>query len=130
MGQHGKYRALVIAGAVAAALSQPVAAAPACRLALVLAIDVSSSVDAVEDALQRRGLAAALIAPDVQAAFFASPLPVALAAYEWSGRDKQALLLDWRLIETPADLAVAARTLGQSRRGYDDYPTAMGYALG
>ena len=33
-----------------------------CRQALVLALDVSSSVDAREDALQRRGVAAALLA--------------------------------------------------------------------
>ena len=46
------------------------AAAPveACRLALVLAIDVSSSVDANEDALQRNGLAAALRAGTIAGA--------------------------------------------------------------
>ena len=48
--------ALALLGAVAA---QPAAA---CRLALALAMDVSSSVDAAEDALQRGGLAAALVA--------------------------------------------------------------------
>ncbi|MEL6211423.1 MAG: aminotransferase class I/II-fold pyridoxal phosphate-dependent enzyme [Pseudomonadota bacterium] len=42
--------------------------AAACRLALLLALDVSSSVDAREDQLQRGGLAAALVAPEVVAA--------------------------------------------------------------
>ena len=60
------------------ALTAPAASAQ-CRLALVLAIDVSSSVDAEEDALQRRGLATALRAPEIQRAFFASDLPVALS---------------------------------------------------
>ena len=59
---------------------------------------MSSSVDAEEDALQRGGLAAALVAPEVQKAIFSDPLPVALAVYEWSGRYNQVLLVDWTLI--------------------------------
>ncbi len=109
------------------------AAAPAaadCRLALVLALDVSSSVDAREYRLQRDGLAAALIAPEVRRAFFASDLPVALAAYEWSGRYNQELILDWRLIDSPAALYGAAGTVARSRRSQTEFPTAIGYALG
>jgi len=107
----------------------PLAAAE-CRLALVLALDVSSSVDEAEDRLQRSGLAAALVAPEVQAAIFATDLPVALAVYEWNGRYNQALLVDWRLIKAPADLKYVAKTVALSRRGHADFPTAMGYALG
>ena len=114
----------------AAALLVLATPADACRLALILAIDVSSSVDAGEDALQRGGLAAALVAPAVQAAFFASPDPVALAVFEWSGRYNQADLLDWTLIESPADLAQASAVIAGSRRSHNDFPTAMGYALG
>jgi hypothetical protein len=101
-----------------------------CRLALLLALDVSSSVDDMEDGLQRNGLAAALIAPEVQEAFFSSPLPVAMAIYEWSGRYNQVVLADWRLIEGPGDLVTLAETLARSRRSSDEFPTAMGYALG
>lgn len=101
-----------------------------CRLALVLAMDVSSSVDPREDALQRGGLAAALIAPEVTRAFLAGDLPVALAVYEWSGRYNQTVLVDWQLIRSAADLLAVAATLGRSQRGHDDFPTAMGYALG
>lgn len=101
-----------------------------CRLALLLALDVSSSVDAREDALQRGGLASALIAPEVAAAFLSSPQPVALAAYEWSGRYNQELLLGWTLIRSPKDLVEAAELIGRSRRSHNDFPTAMGYALG
>lgn len=121
-------RRLQAAFAVALATAAPAAAD--CRLALALAIDVSSSVDAAEDGLQRRGLAAALLAPEVVAAFFAADGPVALAAYEWSGRYNQKLLLDWRLIHSRADLLDVAAHLGRSRRSHDDFPTAMGYALG
>jgi hypothetical protein len=125
MGQHDKYRALV-----AAALALTAGPASACRLALVLAMDVSASVDPSEDALQRGGLAAALIAPEVQAAFLSGDDPVALAAFEWSGRYNQQILLGWTLIATPADLAAASATIAASRRSHADFPTAIGYALG
>lgn len=111
-----------------------IAALPAqaveCRLALALAIDVSSSVDAVEDTLQRSGVVAALTAPEVQAAFFATDLPVALAVYEWSGRYNQEILLDWIMIDSPAALLRAAEVVAASKRSHNDFPTAMGYALG
>ena len=105
-------------------------AAAECRLALVLALDVSSSVDAAEDRLQRGGMVSALISPEVEAAFFAADQPVALAAYEWSGRYNQEILLDWTLIETRADLVRAAEVIAASTRSHNDFPTAMGYALG
>ncbi len=101
-----------------------------CRLALALAIDVSSSVDATEDTLQRGGVVAALTSPEVQAAFFEGDLPVALAVYEWSGRYNQELILDWMMIDSPASLIRAAETVAASKRSHNDFPTAMGYALG
>jgi len=118
--------------ALAIALACCGSAAPAadCRLALALAIDVSSSVDANEDRLQRGGLAAALIAPEVQSAFFAVDLPVALAVYEWSGRNNQDMLVDWRIIDSPAALTEVAAAITRSERGHNEFPTAMGFALG
>ncbi|WP_207208099.1 DUF1194 domain-containing protein [Salipiger sp. IMCC34102] len=104
--------------------------AEACRLALVLALDVSSSVDAQEDALQRQGLAAALVAEDVAAAFFASPDPVAVTIFEWSGRWNQVSLAPWTVIEGPDDLADLSARVAGSLRSRDDLPTALGYALG
>lgn len=112
-------------------MAGPQAAAANCRLALVLALDVSSSVDPYEDRLQRRGLAAALMAEDVQAAILAEPAyHVALHVFEWSGRYQQTRLLDWRLLRTRADIADAAATLAESNRAYANFPTALGYALG
>ena len=87
-------------------------------------MDVSSSVDAAEDVLQRGGLVSALTAPEVQSAFFATDSPVALAAYEWSGRYNQEVLLDWTLIRTPADLLFAAERIAASTRSHNDFPTA------
>lgn len=121
---------LGVSGLTAWGLTAAPAAALDCRLALLLAIDVSSSVDAREDALQRGGLAAALMAPEVRAAFLSIDLPVALAAYEWSGRYNQEVLLDWVLIDSSDALDRAARRIAGSRRSHNEFPTAIGYALG
>lgn len=101
-----------------------------CRLALVLALDVSSSVDPREDTLQRSGVVAALTSPEVEAAFFAADQHVALAVYEWSGRYQQQLILDWTMIDSRAALVSAAETVAASTRSHTEFPTAMGYALG
>ncbi|WP_074219420.1 DUF1194 domain-containing protein [Rhodovulum sp. ES.010] len=108
----------------------PAPAEAACRLALVLALDISSSVDTAEDALQRAGVAAALVAPEVQAELLRAPEPVALAVYEWSGRYQQDIVLDWRLLDSPAAIRVAAAAIAGSKRSYAEFPTAMGYGLG
>ncbi|KIN61664.1 Von Willebrand factor type A domain protein [Sulfitobacter noctilucae] len=111
-------------------IAAPGIASANCRLALLLAVDVSSSVDATEDQLQRSGIVAALTAPNVIAAFLAADQPVALAAYEWSGRYQQDVLLDWMLINSKAALITAAETIAATKRQHADYPTAIGYALG
>ena len=128
MGKYGKHRALVRAGfiAVCCMIAQP---ADACRLALVLAMDVSSSVDETEYLLQRNGLAAALLSPQVQDAFFVSPDPAALQIFEWSGQGHQTELVSWRMIRTPGDLSTVANQLTEGMRSARGLPTAMGHAL-
>ncbi|WP_299738010.1 DUF1194 domain-containing protein [uncultured Roseobacter sp.] len=121
---------MIRAGIVGLTLFASAAGAAECRLALVLALDVSSSVDDAEDRLQRGGLVSALTAPEVSAAFFATDQPVALAVFEWSGRYNQEILLNWTLIEGPAELIGAAEAIAASKRSHNDFPTAMGYALG
>lgn len=103
----------------------------ACRLALVLALDVSSSVDDVEYRLQRTGLAAALNAPDVRHAILQGGQGhVALAVYEWSGRYRQKMVLDWLALNSPNDIDRAVAALAQGERAERMHPTAMGYGLG
>ncbi len=131
MGKHGQHRALVGPCAVLAAAVAAAPGAAGCRLALVLALDISASVDAREDELQRGGLARALIAPEVQDAFLADPdQPVWLAVFEWSGPRSQVDLLPWLEIASAGDLDLAARAVAGSRRSRDDMPTAIGNALG
>ena len=108
--------------------AQPGAAAP-CRLALILAMDISASVDAGEDRLQRRGLARALASPEVEAAILSSAAPVALAVFEWSGRVQQDLVLPWTLLDGPEAIGAASRRIADSRRSYAEFATGMGPML-
>lgn len=102
----------------------------ACRLALVLALDVSASVDATEFRLQADGMAAALRAPPVMAALLAGGGGVAVAVTQWSGPRDQAIVADWVLIDGPAAIdALAARVAAMRRRPAFDGRTAIGDAL-
>ncbi len=104
--------------------------AQACRLALVLALDVSSSVDAEEYELQRKGLIWALNQDDVRDAIFAVPTaPVAIMVYEWSGRYDQVILSDWILLRSEADLQQLTARLAAHNRSRADMPTAIGFSL-
>ncbi len=114
----------------AAAVVIPAGAQAACRLALLLALDVSSSVDDREYLLQRDGLAAALLSEDVQGAILQSGGGVALSVYEWSGRRQSAVIQDWVLLNSRDGIATVVQRLRNSQRSYRRYPTALGYALG
>jgi hypothetical protein len=136
LGEHGKYWALVralrpvlYAFAACAGLTAP-AAAQDCRLALLLALDVSASVDRAEYNLQRDGLISAFLSPEVQAGFLNGPGDVALGVFEWSGRFQQNTLVDWIMIRSEADLLDVTARLSRTTRGSADFPTAIGYALG
>lgn len=121
---------MIRAAVLTASFTGLVQPADACRLALVLAMDVSNSVDADEDALQRGGLATALLAPAVQDAFFATDDSVALAVFEWSGRHHQRMMQDWVLIDSPQTLDAVAANIAATPRFYYEFPTAIGFALG
>ena len=104
------------------------AAASDCRLALLLGLDVSTSVDELEYSLQRDGLVAALGAPEVQAAMFSGAGHVALSVFEWSGLDEHRIVLPWTRVRDPGALAQAQRVIGATRRTYEAR-TALGEAL-
>lgn len=99
----------------------------ACRLALALGLDISSSVDNLEYALQIGGLADALETPDVMEAILTPPdTHIVVAAYEWSGYPQQDLAIGWTKLESVAAIEAFARRLRLHRRPYQNYPTALG----
>uniref|UniRef100_UPI003BAC79CE DUF1194 domain-containing protein n=1 Tax=Stappia sp. TaxID=1870903 RepID=UPI003BAC79CE len=126
---------LAVCGALAALLLAPAPvratsfSSVPCPLALVLALDVSSSVDEREYALQMKGLAAAFREETVQSAIMATG-GILVTAFEWSGRDQHVTHADWRYLATRADIETFADLLARSRRQHTSYPTALGYALG
>lgn len=101
-----------------------------CKLALVLGLDISSSVNDREYRLQLDGLAAALETEQVIEAIL-SPEGVGIAAlaYEWSGYNQQDLITGWRALDTEAAIRAFAGELRAHRRYYTDFPTAVGKSL-
>jgi hypothetical protein len=92
-------------------------------LELVLAVDVSGSIDMRESALQRGGYLAAIRSPEFVAAVRAGPLgKIRLAYVEWAGESAQQLTVPWRVIDGPeaaqafAD-ELAAQPAARFRRG-------------
>lgn len=114
----------------AAALSVGLLAAvpaAACETALMLAIDVSNSVDPGEYRLQTDGLADALQDPDIIAALVDGE--VTLALMQWSGVDRQALSLNWTQMHTPADVARFSIDARQTERAFVLSDTAPAEAV-
>lgn len=120
-------RALVLALSLALALVCAGPARAACGIALVLAVDVSGSVDAWEYELQTRGLESALRDPEVAAALVQNRAAVALM--QWSGAGQQALSIPWTRIEEPAEAARLAGRVGAVPRAFAGGNTAVGEAI-
>jgi hypothetical protein len=81
-------------------------------VALLLAVDVSLSMDRAEQRAQRDGYADAVAHPAVLDAIARGRLGrIALAYMEWGGPWLQQVGLPWTVIETPADARAAAATL-------------------
>lgn len=105
---------LMAAGAALALLAAPVSA---CPLALVLALDVSASVDEQEFRLQTHGTAAALTSPPVQAALLAqAQAPVAVAVTLWAGVAEQRVVAGWHRLSGPDDIAALAARIAATPR--------------
>ena len=101
-----------------------------CDLALVLAIDVSGSIDAHEYALQTEGLAAALRSPDVADALTAAgPGSVFISVLHWSGNAQQIEIAPWTRLSGRASIDELADRIVAFPRQFDKYSTAIGEAL-
>lgn len=109
--------------------SQSKAQGQACDLALVLAMDASSSVNSDEYALQMKGMASALLDTEVTQAIL-SLGGMYMAAFEWNGIRNQKLLFDWTQLNSEADIFGLAERLAKHQRNSEKSPTALGSALG
>jgi hypothetical protein len=107
--------------AVAALLSAgaPVARAEKVDVALVLAADVSRSIDDDEFKLQREGYAAAVTSPRVLSAIAAGQSgAIAICFVEWSGPEEQQVIADWTVIRDGETAAAFAQTLLAAPRAF------------
>ncbi|MEO0401236.1 MAG: DUF1194 domain-containing protein [Pseudomonadota bacterium] len=110
---------------IAFALSAP--AARACDLALLLAVDVSGSVDPQEYRIQMDGLATALQDGIVADALVDQRAHVALL--QWTGSSRQRLTVPWTAMHSHADVIRLADTIASDPRIWRNYSTAIGEAL-
>jgi hypothetical protein len=117
------------AGTAGPPLPQGLAAAGGGRMAeattvdveLVLAVDISYSMDPDEQALQREGYAAALTSPEfLDALRTGIHGKIAITYFEWAGISDQKVLMPWRVIDGAASAAAVADEISQApyRRAY------------
>jgi hypothetical protein len=116
---------------VAAFLAFPSAvahAAGSATLGIVLAMDVSASVDADTFVLQRDGIARAFENGHLVDVIAAAPGGIEALLLEWSDPEEVAIAVDWRWVvdwKSAAAFAVAVHAAARSSRGL----TAIGPAL-
>ncbi len=106
----------------------PAMAAPV-DVALVMAVDVSESVDAEEYELQHEGIARAFdSAPVIAAIHNGAEGAIDATVIEWSDRDKQVVTVGWTRVSDAASAQAFAARVRASRRSSHGL-TAIGDAL-
>jgi hypothetical protein len=104
-----RFARLLVLAASLLVLGTPLRAQEPVDLLLVLASDVSRSVDTRKFQLQREGYAAALSNPKVIDAIRSGPHGrIAICFVEWSGVTSQKLVIDWTIVSD----AASARKIG------------------
>ncbi|WP_235961809.1 DUF1194 domain-containing protein [Falsiroseomonas selenitidurans] len=127
----------MIAGALAAPFllrHGPARAMEPVDIELVLAVDVSRSVDAEEQELQFRGYAAAFRDPKLIEGIAGGPLgQIAVTLFTWSDWHVQELLVPWMRVDGAAGAERLAQALDAAPRRnwlYTSISGAMDYAAG
>lgn len=98
--------------ALPAAAEPPAAGRPPVDLELVLAVDVSGSVDSVEAKLQRDGYVAAFRDADVVHAIRSGMVGrIAVLYMEWASAHESRVVIDWEVVSDQATAAAFADRL-------------------
>lgn len=116
-------RSLLAAGAAALTAASPLAPRRAMAegdpvdVLLVLAVDVSRSVDDDEARLQREGYRAAVSDPQVVEAIRGGMIgAIAIAYVEWAGAEYQRLVLPWMRVSNAAEAHAWSERLAEAPR--------------
>ena len=123
-----KRRTALVGSLAALAAPVPVQAATPVDLQLVLAVDVSRSIDEVEAELQRRGYVEALTNERVIDAILSGEHKrIAICYTEWAGTHYQVMVVDWSMIDSPAAARRFSDKLAEAPRHSQSW-TAIGAA--
>jgi Protein of unknown function (DUF1194) len=91
------------------------ASAVAVDAEVVLAVDVSFSMDPEEQALQREGYIAGLTSPEfIQALRDGMIGKIAVTYFEWAGPGDQRIVVPWRLVDGPETAQALAREIARA----------------
>ncbi len=125
---------LLFAAAAIAPTAAMAAAVEQVDLLLVLAADVSRSIDSAKFQLQRDGYAAAIADPQVLDAIRSGPNGrIGLTFVEWSGAGSQRVLVDWTIIADAASAKGFGDRLLETPRSFADRTSISGaieFAMG
>lgn len=105
----------------------PAGRAVACDVALVLAVDVSGSVDETEFRIQMQGLAEGLRDGAVSEALVAGE--AAVMVLQWTGTSRQAVTVPWTQMTSFEALEGFAAKVAAAPRKWRNFSTAIGEAL-
>lgn len=115
--------------ALAVALAMAPAPAAACALQLILAVDVSGSIDSREFAMQAEGLAEAFETRSLASAINELPGGMQVILTHWSGSTRQRAMTGWHHLSGPESLAAFAAEARAAGRAWRNFSTAIGDAL-
>jgi hypothetical protein len=105
--------------AAASPVARPAQADDAVDLLLVLAADISRSVDERKFRLQREGYAAAMIETRVIRAMTGGPTGrIALCFVEWAGENDQTIVIDWTFVAGESDAQAVAKRIREAPRAF------------
>jgi hypothetical protein len=122
--------ALLALGLLAGVVNAPASArADEVDMALVLAVDVSGSIDTERFNIQRDGYAAAFTNPQVLAAIATGPRgAIAVTFVEWSGPGHEEQTVGWTVIRDAGSSAGFGSAIKSAGRAYSDW-TSISAAL-
>src|SRR5215471_18378232 len=124
-----KRRTALVGSLITLAAAAPARAETPVDLQLVLAVDVSRSIDEVEAELQRRGYVEAMTNDRVIDAILSGEHKrIAVCYTEWAGTHYQMVVIDWTLIDSAAAARRFADKLAEAPRTSQSW-TAVGAAL-
>ena len=99
---HSKLARVLLLAILACVSLLPARASTEVDLALVIAVDISNSMDREEQELQRNGFIEAFRSPQVQDAIRTGMLGrIAVVYMEWAGVTRQTVVVPWATIDGP-----------------------------